>query len=110
MALSDFFIGKPGPGSISEALAKHLPVIIDCNAWTLPQERYNAQWVREKKVGMVVRHHREIVSAVGELLRPGELAEYKGRTAAMHNRAVFEIPQIFERILNHSPAKEIADE
>jgi UDP-N-acetylglucosamine:LPS N-acetylglucosamine transferase len=42
MALSDFFIGKPGPGSISEALSKHLPVIIDCNAWTLPQERYNA--------------------------------------------------------------------
>src|SRR5262249_46028105 len=42
MWLSDFFIGKPGPGSISEALAKKLPVIIDCNAWTLPQERYNA--------------------------------------------------------------------
>src|ERR1700682_1971084 len=29
MALSDFFIGKPGPGSISEALSKRLPVIID---------------------------------------------------------------------------------
>src|SRR5208282_6021378 len=27
MALSDFFIGKPGPGSISEALQFHLPVI-----------------------------------------------------------------------------------
>src|SRR5579862_3615529 len=60
MALSDFFIGKPGPGSISEALSKRLPVIIDCNAWTLPQERYNAQWVKEKNVGVVVQHHRQV--------------------------------------------------
>ena len=42
MQLADFFIGKPGPGSVSEATAMHLPVIVECNAWTLPQERYNA--------------------------------------------------------------------
>ncbi len=100
MALSDFFIGKPGPGSISEALAKRLPVIIDCNAWTLPQERYNAQWVREKKLGVVVRHHREMARAVAEILKPGELAQLRERAASMHNQAVFEIPQIFEKILN----------
>jgi len=29
MDLADFFIGKPGPGSISEALAKRLPVIVE---------------------------------------------------------------------------------
>jgi UDP-N-acetylglucosamine:LPS N-acetylglucosamine transferase len=100
MALSDFFIGKPGPGSISEALAKHLPVIIDCNAWTLPQERYNAQWVREKQVGIVVRSHRQTAGAVVELLKPGQLAQFRARTEAMDNRAIFEIPAIFERILN----------
>jgi UDP-N-acetylglucosamine:LPS N-acetylglucosamine transferase len=103
MALSDFFIGKPGPGSISEALAKHLPVIIDCNAWTLPQERYNAQWVREKEVGLVVRSHRQDAGAVAELLKPGELEQYRARTAAMENRAIFEIPIIFEKILRESP-------
>jgi len=100
MALSDFFIGKPGPGSISEALSRHLPVIIDCNAWTLPQERYNAQWVREKKVGIVVGSHRETAHAVGELLRPGTLGEFRARTEAMENRAIFEIPAIFEKILS----------
>jgi UDP-N-acetylglucosamine:LPS N-acetylglucosamine transferase len=100
MALSDFFIGKPGPGSISEALSKHLPVIIDCNAWTLPQERYNAQWVREKEVGIVVRSHRQVAGAVAELLKPGELEQFRARTAAMENRAIFEIPAIFEQILN----------
>ncbi len=56
MQLSDFFIGKPGPGSVSEALAMHLPVIVECNAWTLPQERYNPVYVREKEVGMVLRN------------------------------------------------------
>jgi hypothetical protein len=101
MALSDFFIGKPGPGSISEALAKHLPVIIDCNAWTLPQERYNAQWVREKAVGIVVPNHRQTAGALGQLLQPGELARYRSRTAAMHNQAIFEIPRIFESILKY---------
>ena len=47
MQLADYFIGKPGPGSISEAVAMRLPVIVERNAWTLPQERYNADWVRE---------------------------------------------------------------
>ena len=102
MALSDFFIGKPGPGSISEALSKRLPVIIDCNAWTLPQERYNAVWVRENDLGVVISSHRQIVSAVGELLQPGKLERIRARAAAMHNRAVFEIPEIFEKILNGS--------
>jgi 1,2-diacylglycerol 3-beta-galactosyltransferase len=100
MELSDFFIGKPGPGSISEALSKKLPVIIDCNAWTLPQERYNAQWVREKEVGIVIKHHRQIVSALTELLEGGKLSRFRERAAALQNRAIFEIPQIFEKILN----------
>ena len=103
MALSDFFIGKPGPGSISEALSKRLPVIIDCNAWTLPQERYNAQWVREKKVGVVVQNHRQTACAVAELLKPGELACLRERAGSMHNQAIFEIPVIFEKILNGGP-------
>jgi hypothetical protein len=33
MQLADFFIGKPGPGCISEALAMNLPVIVERNAW-----------------------------------------------------------------------------
>jgi UDP-N-acetylglucosamine:LPS N-acetylglucosamine transferase len=107
MALSDFFIGKPGPGSISEALSKRLPVIIDCNAWTLPQERYNAQWVREKEVGLVVQHHGQIASAVTELLKPGQLTLFRERAAAMHNRAVYEIPQILEKILSNGSGEDV---
>src|SRR5207302_1522525 len=68
MQLADFFIGKPGPGSIAEALAMGLPVIVENNAWTLPQERYNAVWVREKDVGLVVKNFNTVVNAVEQML------------------------------------------
>ena len=100
MCLSDFFIGKPGPGSISEALAMRLPVIVECNAWTLPQERYNAEWIRDKQVGLVVQNFREIVGAVADLLQPQVLARCRENAAACGNRAVFEIPDILQQILD----------
>jgi 1,2-diacylglycerol 3-beta-galactosyltransferase len=98
MELADFFIGKPGPGSVSEALAKHLPVIVECNAWTLPQERYNATFVKEKQVGIVLHSFATIDQAVAQLIEPSTLARYRANAAALHNRAVFEIPDILERI------------
>ena len=99
MQISDFFVGKPGPGSISEALHMQLPVIVESNAWTLPQERYNAQWVSEQGVGMVLKNFRSVESAVEELLSKDRLAHMKERISTMSNRAVFEIPRILEGIL-----------
>jgi len=97
MALADFFIGKPGPGSISEALQFHLPVIVECNARTLPQERYNAEWVRENGFGIVLRSFRKIAPAVQQLLDQSTLTEFRGRTEAYSNRALFEVPVILEQ-------------
>ncbi|HTZ73828.1 MAG TPA: glycosyltransferase, partial [Candidatus Aquilonibacter sp.] len=102
MQLADFFIGKPGPGSVSEALAMRLPVIVECNAWTLPQERYNAEWVLEKEVGIVLKSFREINPAVAQLIDPAALARYRANAAALHNRAVFEIPGMLGQILERS--------
>ncbi len=99
MHLSDFLIGKPGPGSISEALMMRLPVIVESNAWTLPQERYNAKWVREHGVGIVLKNFRSIESAVKQLLSEDRLAHMKEKISAMNNQAVFEIPPILEKIL-----------
>lgn len=99
MRLSDFFIGKPGPGSISEALHLGLPVIVTKNILTLPQERYNADWVLENEVGFVEPHFGKIDNAVGRLLAPGVLARYQANARRLNNRAVFEIPEIFERLL-----------
>jgi len=102
MQLADFFIGKPGPGSIAEALSMGLPVIVEKNAWTLPQERYNTVWVREKEVGLVVRNFATVVDAVEQLLEPETFARFRCNAKKMHNRALFEIPDILSRILSES--------
>lgn len=99
MSLADFFIGKPGPGSISEAVAMKLPVIVQRSAWTLPQERYNTDWVEERKTGIVVKDFSSIREAVSSLLEPARFQEFQRAVGAIQNRAVFEIVEILEDIL-----------
>ena len=76
-----------------------LPVIVERNAWTLPQERYNAEWIVKNQVGMVLRNFRGIATAVAELLQPENYARFRAGAEAQNNRAVFEIPEILEKIL-----------
>ena len=102
MSISDFFIGKPGPGSISEALQQRLPVIVVRNAWTMPQERYNTDWLLENEVGLVLKSFKTVQFAVTELT--DRLREFRARVDRIHNRAVFEIPDILEQILNKAAA------
>jgi hypothetical protein len=108
MRLADFFIGKPGPGSISEAVAMGLPVIIERNHWTLPQERYNADWVEEEGVGITLRSFKKgIVAAVRQMLDPARRYEFLRHVNAQKNRAVFEVPEILEAILARREATEM---
>ncbi len=99
MRAADFLIGKPGPGSIAEATVRRLPVIVECNAWTLPQERYNTEWVKDKRVGIVLHHFTEIVEGVKQLSEAGTLEEFRRNVESIENRAVFEIPEILARLL-----------
>jgi glycosyl transferase family 28 len=109
MRAADFLIGKPGPGSIAEAMVRKLPVLIECNAWTLPQERYNAEWVVEKRVGIVLKSFRELAAGVRQMLEPAGLAEFRKNVAALQNRAIFEIPEILAKLLGEPPANEPLD-
>ena len=104
MALADFFIGKPGPGSISEALQFHLPVIVECNAKTLPQERYNARWLTEKGFGIVVTDFREIAPTVQRLLQSSTFNQLRLNVGAYSNRALFEVPAILEECAQRAAA------
>ena len=99
MRLADFFIGKPGPGSISEALHMGLPVIVERNSLTLPQERYNTDWVTENRLGLVVKSFTQIAPAVAQLIEGSTLTELRANAARLSNRAVFEIPDILLRIM-----------
>jgi len=104
MSAADFLIGKPGPGSIAEAMVRRLPVILERNAWTMPQERYNTEWVIEKRVGVVLSSFDEIVPGVKQLLEPAMLAAFHRNVAALNNQAIFEIPEIFAKLLDE-PAR-----
>ncbi len=97
LALGDFFIGKPGPGSLSEAVQQGLPVVTLRNAWTMPQERYNTDWVQATGVGLVGRSVRNIRPVVLDLM--GRLASFQASVQQVHNRAVFEVPDILASIL-----------
>jgi UDP-N-acetylglucosamine:LPS N-acetylglucosamine transferase len=106
MQLSDFFIGKPGPGSISEAVQQGLPVVVVRNTWTMPQERYNTDWVKENNAGIVLESFRFVDDGVREIIN--RLDEFRASMAQIKNRAVFEIPDILERILQgDQPARPV---
>jgi hypothetical protein len=102
MRAADFLVGKPGPGSIAEAMVRQLPVIVECNAWTLPQERYNTEWVKEKRVGIVLHNFKEIVTGVKQLSQPAALEEFRRNVAAVENRAIFEIPEILAGLMQEA--------
>jgi hypothetical protein len=108
MRAADFLIGKPGPGSIAEAMVRGLPVLIECNSWTLPQERYNAEWVKEKRVGTVLKSFRDVVEGVRQMLEPATLEEFRRNVAALDNRAIFEIPEILSKLLEETPEERTA--
>ena len=102
MRLADFFVGKPGNVSISEAVAMKLPIITECNASTMIQERYCAEWIAEQDVGIVIPSFRTIDRAVAELIQPDNYTRYRTNLRAFSNRAVFEVADSLARILEQS--------
>lgn len=100
LQMADYFIGKPGPGCLSEALHLGLPVITTGGRGTMPQERYNAQWVRETAVGLVLDTMRGIAGATAEML--ARLPEFQARVQALDNRAVFEVVDIFDALMKRA--------
>jgi 1,2-diacylglycerol 3-beta-galactosyltransferase len=99
LAASDVLATKPGPGSLSEAFQTRLPVVTLRNLHTIPQERFNTVYVRDRGLGLVVSSWREIPAAVARLradaaLRDGIVARL---SALPQNRAVFEVLEIVAR-------------
>lgn len=99
MRLADFFIGKPGPGSISEALVMGLPVIVERNALTMVHERFNTDWVLRQGVGVVLKSFNTIAQAIARVLEPERLAAFRSRIRASENRAIFELPAMLEGVM-----------
>lgn len=99
MHLSDFFIGKPGPGCVSEALVMKLPVIVERNSKTMVQERFTCDWLEQQGAGIVVDDFSTIAEAAARLLDARTYARFRENIARLNNRAVFEISGIIANIL-----------
>ncbi len=95
MCLSDFYNGKPGPGCLSETVHLGLPVVTLRNAWTVPQERYKAAWVREQGVGIVIQSLADRGAATTQMIK--RLPVLQAATAGINNRAVFQLPGVRHR-------------
>jgi 1,2-diacylglycerol 3-beta-galactosyltransferase len=70
----------------------------------MPQERYNTDWIEENNVGLVLESFAAIRDGVSALT--ARMPEYRRGVARIDNRAVFEIPEILERILHANRAQD----
>jgi 1,2-diacylglycerol 3-beta-galactosyltransferase len=98
MAACDVLATKPGPGSLAEALHCRVPTVVPCNRAHDPQERYNATFLAENELGVVVRQWRDIPAAVSALAAdPVRRARMRRELESLPpNRAVFEVLEILD--------------
>ena len=96
LRLADYFIGKPGPGSLSEALHCGLPVVTTRNAWTMPQERWNTDWVRQQQLGVVMGAFTSVRAGVLELLQ--DLPRWQAAVGRLRNGALFEVADLLRSV------------
>lgn len=98
LSASDVLVTKPGPGSLAEAFQQGVPVVVNCNARTIPQERFNAEMVRTHGLGRVVASVAEMPAAVADLVRdPAEWERVRASVRALPpNRAVYEALDVVE--------------
>ncbi|MDF1749573.1 MAG: hypothetical protein P1V34_11950 [Alphaproteobacteria bacterium] len=99
LGASDIFVGKPGPGSVSEALSFGLYLLLD-GTMALPQEKPVLNWVRRAGAGASFRGNRDFQTAVERLLERIEAKEPS--PVALPNTASKEIPAIIDTIFGRS--------
>ena len=96
LGASDIFVGKPGPGSVSEALAYGLYLLLD-RKMALPQEAPVLKWVKRASAGASFRGRRDFRHGVSMLL--ARMATEENRAPVHANTASAEIGAIVAAIL-----------
>lgn len=75
MSESDLIITKAGPGTIAEAMAMGLPIII--TSWLPGQEEGNVEFVVRENVGRVSKDPKRVVEIIKEMQSTDEFEELK---------------------------------
>lgn len=70
MAVSDLMITKPGPGSINEAMALKIPLILDRTSAPVYWEEINIDFVQSRGVGKAIYSLENLGEAVRQMLDP----------------------------------------
>jgi len=103
MRASDVIVTKAGPGTICEALACDLPIIL--SGYIPGQEEGNVDFVTQNNVGILALHPTTLVNELRRLLKPGssELHERLQNTRKLSRvKASFDIANY---ILSHLPTE-----
>eukprot|EP01065_Artemidia_motanka_P020408 TRINITY_DN2442_c0_g1_i1.p1 TRINITY_DN2442_c0_g1~~TRINITY_DN2442_c0_g1_i1.p1 ORF type:complete len:671 (+),score=227.07 TRINITY_DN2442_c0_g1_i1:69-2015(+) len=99
MSLSDFFIGKPGPTSIHEAIAAGTPAILFKAQGMAFLLGSNEVWFTESGLGLIIKDIKGLVEAARTVL---DDPSFKERIAAAFHRGVFDCAKIVvEDIITH---------
>jgi processive 1,2-diacylglycerol beta-glucosyltransferase len=75
MAFADLIITKPGPGTINEAIAMQLPVLVDNTSTSLYWERVNSELVVRYGIGDRIRNYKDIKKILKKYLKNAEVKE-----------------------------------
>jgi 1,2-diacylglycerol 3-beta-galactosyltransferase len=100
LGASDIFVGKPGPGSVSEAVSYGLSLMLD-RTMALPQETPVLKWVKRSQAGLSFRGPKDFCQGLSGLLT--QMEQGAPPPVARPNLASQQIAQIIEAIL-HQPA------
>lgn len=95
LSVSDIFIGKPGPGSVSEAMALGLSLLLD-RSLALPQEAAVLKYVTREGVGEAFSTMDEFRRHLGKAL--GAVEAGKGQGTTKPNTSSADILAIMDRI------------
>lgn len=96
MELSDVMIGKPGPGSAFEAVAKGVRTILEVNAGTMPHELDNARMIAEEFDGATFCKEGEMLEAILEAPRR------QAKDSEPPFRSDLEFAEVFNRFLDEA--------
>lgn len=103
MHAADVIVTKAGPGTIAEALACGLPIVL--SGYVPGQEEGNVEYVTENGVGLLALRPIELIDALRRLLKPGS----PERRRCVENAHCISRPgasfEIAQHILNHMPAR-----
>jgi UDP-N-acetylglucosamine:LPS N-acetylglucosamine transferase len=96
MDAADVMVGKPGPGTIAEAIAKELPMCIDATREPMLQEAGNLELVVRQNLGRAITAEQSLTALVRQYMDNPHMYEATRQNLrrAQNDRAIEELIEI----------------